>query len=471
MRSCIDDELAPRPEYPLTASNGMLDQRGTREVLPELNDLQFIRKGKNAVPPLPTDGFESCFSALGGRACRRSEPTASNAEPMRWMLLFPSFAAVMLGVVLAGDAALPFRFGLFAPGPLDAITDVPGVRVSNLTKIEGSDVRTGATAVLPNADPWNHKVSAAFFAFNGNGELTGTHWIEEAGYLEEPVVLTDTLDVGRAADGVVSWVIDHHPAVGRGDDVPLPVVAECDDGFLNDIQARAVTASDVVRLLDAAAPGDFARGSVGAGTAMNAFGFRAGIGSASRVLPGDAGGYRVGVLVNDNTSSSRRQLTIVGVPVGERLAHEYRPVVPKKVSLKGRLGSGSIIIVVATDAPLDSRQLRALALRASMGMARTGLTSSVGSGDLIVAFSTTHVFERVADFTIEPPKVPIVEDEDALNGLYAATAEATQAAIYDALFEAKTMTGRNGATVYALPVDRVMEMLRAANAIEPTSAR
>ncbi len=266
MRSCIDDELARRPEYPLTASNGMLDQRGTREVLPELNDLQFIRKGKNAVPPLPTDGFESCFPALGGRACRRSEPTASNAEPMRWMLLFPSFAAVMLGVVLAGDAALPFHFGLFAPGPLDAITDVPGVRVSNLTKIEGSDVRTGATAVLPNADPWNHKVSAAFFAFNGNGELTGTHWIEEAGYLEEPVVLTDTLDVGRAADGVVSWVIDHHPAVGRGDDVPLPVVAECDDGFLNDIQARAVTASDVVRLLDAAAPGDFARGSVGAGT-------------------------------------------------------------------------------------------------------------------------------------------------------------------------------------------------------------
>ncbi len=189
------------------------------------------------------------------------------------------------------------------------------------------------------------------------------------------------------------------------------------------------------------------------------------------MLPGDAGGYRVGVLVNDNTSSSRRQLTIVGVPVGERLANEYRPVVPKKVSLKGRLGSGSIIIVVATDAPLDSRQLRALALRASMGMARTGLTSSVGSGDLIVAFSTTHVFERVADFTVEPPKVPIVEDEDALDGLYAATAEATQAAIYDALFEAKTMTGRNGATVYALPVDRVMEMLRAANAIEPTSAR
>ena len=199
---------------------------------------------------------------------------------------------------------------------------------------------------------------------------------------------------------------------------------------------------------------------------MNAFGFRAGIGSASRVLPSDAGGYRVGVLVNDNTGSSRRQLTVVGVPVGERLKNEYRPVFPKRVSLKGRLGSGSIIIVIATDAPLDSRQLRALALRAAMGMARTGLTSSVGSGDLIVAFSTSRVFERVADFTVTAPKDPILEDDDALDALYTATAEATQAAIYDALFEAKTMTGRNGVTVYALPVDRVLQMLREARAID-----
>ncbi len=340
-----------------------------------------------------------------------------------------------------------------------------GVRVAHVTKIEGTDIRTGATAILPNANPWDHKVSAAFFAFNGNGEMTGTHWITEAGYLEEPVVLTDTLDVGRAADGVVSWVIEHHPAVGRGDDVPLPVVAECDDALLNDIQARAVTPSDVVALLDAAEPGQFARGSVGAGTGMNAFGFRAGIGSGSRVLPSDNGGYRVGVLVNDNTGSSRRQLTILGVPVGERLRHEYLPVFPKRAALKGRLASGSIIVVIATDAPLDGRQLRAVALRAAMGMARTGLTSSVGSGDLIVAFSTSRVFERVANFTVEAPKQPILEDDDALDALYSATAEATQAAIYDALFEAKTMSGRNGTTVYALPVDRVLQMLREAGAI------
>lgn len=370
-----------------------------------------------------------------------------------------------LALPAPASAVLPFHFGFFPSGPMDGITDVAGVRVSHVTKIEGQGIRTGATAVLPDADPWNRKVAAAFLAFNGNGELTGTHWIEESGYLEEPIVLTDTLDVGRAADGVVSWVIEHHPAVGRGDDVPLPVVGECDDGFLNDIQARAVTADDVVRLLDSAAPGQFARGSVGAGTSMNAFGFRAGIGSASRILPSQLGGYRVGVLVNDNTGSGRQLLNIVGVPVGERLKDQLRPVVPKGVSLKGRLGYGSIIIVVATDAPLDSRQLHALALRASMGMARVGLTSFVGSGDLIVAFSTSHVFQRTADFTVASPTGAILEDDDAIDALYTATAEATQASIYDALFESKTATGRRGATVYGLPVDRVLQMLRGAGAI------
>jgi D-aminopeptidase len=362
-------------------------------------------------------------------------------------------------------AALPFHFGLYPPGPLDGITDVAGVRVGHLTKIEGTAIRTGATAVLPNDDPWDRKVAAAFFAFNGNGEMTGTHWIEEAGYLEEPVVLTDTLDVGRAADGVVSWMIEHHPAVGRGDDVPLPVVAECDDGLLNDIQARAVLPSDVVTLLDGARPGQFARGTVGAGTGMNAFGFKAGIGSSSRVLPQSLGGYTVGVLVNDNTGSDRRLLNVLGVPVGTKLRDELRPVIPHDVSLRGRLGSGSIIVVIATDAPLDSRQLRALTLRAAMGMGRVGLTSYLGSGDLIVAFSTSHVFVRTADFTVSSPTTPILEDEDTLNGIYGATVEATQGAIYDALFEAHTLTGRNGATVYAMPVDRVMQMLRLAGAI------
>jgi D-aminopeptidase len=367
-------------------------------------------------------------------------------------------------------AVLPFHFGFFPSGPLDAITDVAGVRVGNLTRVQGQDVRTGATAILPNTDPWNHKVAAASLSFNGNGEMTGTHWIDASGYLEEPIVLTDTLDIGRADDGVVDWMIEHHPQVGNTDDVPLPVVAECDDQLLNDIQRRVVGPQDVRALLDAAAPGQFARGSVGAGTGMRAFGFKAGIGSASRVLPASLGGYTVGVLVNDNTGSSRRALTIAGVPVGERLKNDYTMVYPKHLSaadMHGRMTSGSIIIVVATNAPIDSRELHALLLRAGLGMGRTGLTSDVGSGDLFVGFSTSEVFERTGNFEIEAPAQKIVVDEEILNALYSATAEATQAAIYDALFEAATMTGRGGATVYGLPIDRTLQMLREAHAIAP----
>jgi D-aminopeptidase len=358
-------------------------------------------------------------------------------------------------------AVLPFHFGLFPSGPHDGITDVAGVRVAHLTKIEGASIRTGATAILPNADPWNFKVSAAAAAFNGNGEMTGTHWIDESGYLEEPIVLTDTLDVGRASDGVVSWMMARYPHIGVSDDVPLPVVAECDDQTLNDIRARAVSAADVVHLLDATATGQFARGSVGAGTGMKAFGFKAGIGSASRVLPAALGGYTVGVLVNDNTGSSRRQLSIDGVPVGERLKDELKPVFPEHVSLHGRMASGSIVVIVATDAPLDARQLHAIALRAALGMGRTGLTSDLGSGDLFLAFSTSRVYRRNADFDIAAPSTATLENQDSIDALYQATAEATQAAIYDALFEAKTMTGRGGVTFYGLPTARVLDMLAA----------
>lgn len=368
---------------------------------------------------------------------------------------------------LAVLATLPFHFGAFPSGALDGITDVPGVRVAHVTRVEGENVRTGATGVFANADPWNKKVSAAAVAFNGNGEMTGSAWINTSGYLEVPIVLTDTLDVGRADDGVIDWMIAHYPQVGRNDDVPLPVVAECDDQLLNDIQRRTVQAADVREMLENAKTGQFARGSVGAGTGMRAFGFKAGIGSASRVLPPKLGGYHVGVLVNDNTGSSRDALTIVGVPVGEKLKDEYRTVFPQRVSetsLHGRMESGSIVILVATDAPLDSRQLRAIALRAGLGMGRTGLTSDVGSGDLFLAFSTGYTFIRDGNFNVQSPVGRIVEDDATLNALYRATAEATQAAIYDALFESKTMTGQ-GATVYGLPDDRVLDMLRSAGAI------
>jgi len=374
--------------------------------------------------------------------------------------LFAVFCLLLLAAGSQAWAAIPFRFGFYQPGRLDGITDVPGVMVANLTKVEGSSIRTGATAILPNPDPWSHKVSAAAVTFNGNGEMTGTHWVNESGYLEEPIVLTDTLDVGRADDGVVSWQIQRHPQIGITDDVPLPVVAECDDQLLNDIQSRAVSAGDTASLLDSARTGQFARGSVGAGTGMKAFGFKAGIGSASRVLPKELGGYTVGVLVNDNTGSTREQLTIDGVHVGEKLRNEYRIKFPQKVALHGRMASGSIIIVVATNAPLDSRQLHALALRAGLGMGRTGLTSDVGSGDLFIAFSTGFVFNRTGNFQIQAPRNSFIENDATLDALYQATAEASEAAIYDALFNAKTMVGRNGITVYGLPVPRVLQMLR-----------
>jgi len=296
----------------------------------------------------------------------------------------------------------------------------------------------------------------------------GSQWVNEAGYLETPIVLTDTLDIGRADDGTISWMMQKYPQIGKTDDVPLPVVVECDDQILNDIRGRHVSADDIAGLLDRTQPGQFARGSVGAGTGMRAFGFKAGIGSASRVIPKKLGGYTVGVLVNDNTSSMRELLTIGGVHVGEALKNEYLPVYPKRAGFeppfRGRQSDGSIAVIVATDAPLDNRQLHAVAKRIELGMARVGLTSTVGSGDLFLAFSTGYVYNRDADFNIMPPQGKLSEDEEMLNARYLATVEATEHAIYDALFSARTMTGRNGVTVYGLPGDRVEEMLRTATA-------
>ncbi|MFN2528927.1 MAG: P1 family peptidase [Candidatus Baltobacteraceae bacterium] len=373
-------------------------------------------------------------------------------------------ALFFLCCLSASASPTGMHFGEFPSGPLDGITDVPGVRVAHLTKIEGSDVRTGATAILPNADPWNNKVSAAAEPYNGNGEMTGTHWVNEAGYLESPVVLTDTLDIGRADDGAISWMMKRYPQIGLHDDVPLPVVAECDDQMLNDIRGRHVSAGDVVSLIGRAKTGQFARGSVGAGTGMRAFGFKAGIGSASRVIPKELGGYTVGSLVNDNTGASRQSLMIDGVHVGRALKNEFLPQYPKRtggiVRMHGRQTDGSIIVIIATDAPLDSRQLHAVTKRVELGMGRVGLTSPIGSGDLFLAFSTTFVYKRDQHLTIHAPARQFVEDEDTLNAIYAATIEATENAIYDALFSARTMTGRGGVTVYGLPVDRVTEMLR-----------
>jgi D-aminopeptidase len=373
-------------------------------------------------------------------------------------------ALIVLGVQSAPvRAKSPVIVGTYPSGPVDGITDVPGVRVGNLTKNEGSGpripgkgpVHTGATAILPNDDPWKKRVAAAVFDLNGNGEMTGAHWVEQSGFLETPIVLTDTLGVGRADDGVISWMIEKHPEIGVDDDVPLPLVAECDDQYLNDIQGRHVSARDVMTLLDAAGPGDFARGSVGAGTGMLAFRVKAGIGSASRVLPKNLGGYTVGVLVNANIGSQPFETLIVnGVHVGAKLTTEVNQRRSRRTT--GRAADGSIIIVIATDAPLDPLRLRDVAKRATFGLALTGSTSRVSSGDLFVAFSTTRVTLRDG-VTVGPPPVT---DGDRIDALYQAVSDATQSAIYDAIFSATPVVGPDGRAVDALPFAKVAPYLQ-----------
>jgi D-aminopeptidase len=385
-------------------------------------------------------------------------------SPQLWSVIGCLVALTMSPTSTAHAQTAPQ--GFYRPGPFNGITDVAGVRVAHITKIAGNGalrpgigpMRTGATVILPNDDIWKKRVSAAIYTLNGNGELTGSHWVEESGFLEVPIVLTDTLDVGRADDGVVDWMIEHHSGIGTSDDVPLPVVGECDDQLLNDIQGRHVSANDIVAALNRARTGQFERGSVGAGTGMILFGFKGGIGSASRVLDASRGGYAIGVLVNANNGSQpRHDLVIDGVSVGRKLEHELLPSFPGHRSAQAipKTPDGSIIVVVATNAPLEARQLREVAQRAVLGLGRTGLTSNTSSGDFVIAFSTTRLVPRDGR-----RPTPTLETDDArLDTLFEATAEATQAAVYNALFSARTMTGAGDATIYGLPVDRVHRML------------
>jgi len=352
--------------------------------------------------------------------------------------------------------ALGIHIGRLQPGKYDAITDVAGVRVGQVTHVSGSGklvpgvgpVRTGVTAVMPRTDVWHRKVFAAAWALNGNGEMTGTTWINEAGWMEVPVLLTDTLSVGRVDDGVVSWYLKQYPGVGIDDDVPLPVVAECDDAFLNDQQGRHNTAADAVAALDAAVGGQVAQGGVGAGTGMVSFEFKGGIGTASRVLTERDGGYTTGVLVNTNTGR-RAELTVDGAPVGANI-QDLQLREPKA-------GDGSVIIVIATDAPLLHDQLERLAKRAALGLARTGATARTGSGDLIIAFSTANVVPHYPDART---MTVTVLDQYHINSLFDATEDATEEAVINALLAGQTTVGRDGNTVYGLPHDRLLQILR-----------
>jgi len=355
--------------------------------------------------------------------------------------------------------ALGIVVGSYPPGPLNAITDVAGVTVGQTTLISGDGplkpglgpIRTGVTVVIPRDDVWHKKVPAGSFVLNGTGEMTGLAWISESGFLEYPIALTNTLNVPRVANGVMSWMIARYPEIGITDDTLTPVVAECDDGRLNDIQGRHVAEADVVKALDSASAGVVQEGTVGAGTGMVSYGFKGGIGTSSRRLPETEGGYTIGVLVNAN-HGRRPELVVSGVPVGRR----YDTVPPVAQALSSGQSEGSIIIIIATDAPLDGRQLTRLAKRAALGLARTGSTARHGSGDFMLAFSTANVIPHYPkEATFQQTHLA----DTHLNPLITATVEATEEAILNALTMATTMVGRDGHRVEAISLTKLRAIL------------
>jgi len=358
----------------------------------------------------------------------------------------PAIRARALGIPFDGS-----------PGKLNAITDVAGVEVGFTTLISGEGklevgkgpVRTGVTAVVPRGhDSLNDPVYAGTFSLNGNGEMTGTAWVEESGFLEGPVVITNTHSVGVARDAVIAWRLAHGAADKTGYWWSLPVVAETWDGWLNDINGFHVKPEDVAHALDTAKSGPVAEGSVGGGTGMICYEFKGGTGTASRVLGKKEGGYTIGVLVQANCGR-RQQLTIAGVPIGKEIPGA---VYPKD--------TGSIIIVVATDAPLLPDQLKRVARRASLGLARTGSVSGNGSGDLFIAFSTANPGAANPE---KPTQTIQTVPNDRLDPLFEATVQAVEEAIVNALVHNQDMTGSDGHRVEALPHDRVRELLKKYN--------
>ena len=341
--------------------------------------------------------------------------------------------------------------GTLEPGPLNAITDVEGVRVGHATVRLGDSIHTGVTAILPPGERWyQERVPAAVVVGNGFGKLVGVTQIEELGELETPVLLTCTLCVWRAADAMVDWLL-RRPGMENVGSIN-PVVGETNDGGLNAIRSRPITRDHVVAALEGARGGPVDEGAVGAGTGTRALGFKGGVGTSSRVLAENDGGFTVGVLVQTNYGGS---LSILGVPVGRELTAG---------GAGDDAGDGSIMIVVATDAPLDSRNLERLARRALIGLARTGSVMSNGSGDYVIAFSTAESVRRVGagPFTVQQL------GNGAMSDLFTAVADATEEAIYNSLFRAVTVHAR-GSTAEALPVERVLEILERRGALVPAT--
>lgn len=355
---------------------------------------------------------------------------------------------------------LGLKIGVLARGPLNAITDVEGVEVGQTTIIRGDDIRTGVTAILPHSgNLFREKVPAGIFVGNGFGKLAGSTQVEEMGDIETPILLTNTLSVPQVADAMIQYML----ALPENRDVLSinPVVGETNDGYLNDIRGRHIAPEDVFSAIRNAKGGPVDEGAVGAGAGTVAFGWKGGIGTSSRRLPPSLGGYTVGVLVQSNFGGV---LTIAGAPVGKELGQYYlRKEIEQQGNSKDK-ADGSCMMIVASDAPLDARNLKRLAARAWLGMARTGSSASNGSGDYAIAFSTAsqvriHTSDKSLTRHIE------VLTNDAMSPLFEAVIESTEEAVYNSMLRATTVSG-NGHTVQALPIDKTVAILKAHHAIQ-----
>jgi len=351
--------------------------------------------------------------------------------------------------------------GVLPPGPLNAITDVAGVTVGHTTLVQADNIRTGVTAILPHrGNLFREKVPGAVFIGNAFGKLAGSTQVNELGEIETPIMLTSTLNVPRVADATIDYML----ALAGNENVQSinPLIGETNDGYLNDIRGRHVGKDEVFAALKNAQGGAVPEGAVGAGTGTVAFGFKGGIGTSSRKLPASLGGYTVGVLVQTNFGGI---LTINGTPVGRELGRYYLKDELEKTGATGPANNpnGSIMIVIATDAPLDHRNLQRLAARAMLGLARTGAAGSNGSGDYAIAFSSAESV-RIRPANNRNPVSTLVLSNEGMSPLFLAVIEATEEAIYNSLFRATTTTGR-GHTVEALPIDRTLEILRKYHAV------
>lgn len=419
--------------------------------------------------------LELCGRRSSGLSfARRCNPPANTDPQLNSMTkTFPTTLAFLLALTFMQQPLSPsprprardvgIVVGILPPGKNNAITDVEGVSVGHATLVKGDNIRTGVTAVLPHdGNLFQEKVPAAIHVGNGFGKLMGSTQVNELGEIETPILLTGTLNVPRVADALLDWML----ALPGNEQVRSinPVVGETNDGFLNDIRGRHVGREEVFAALKSAKDGEVAEGSIGAGTGTVAFGFKGGIGTASRLLPQTLGGYAVGVLVQSNFGGV---LTINGAPVGRELGKYYL-----KEQLEGRRigqsqsgfgelktdkADGSIIMVVATDAPLGHRNLKRLAERAMLGLARTGSPSTNGSGDYVIAFSTAKQNRIRAGEALRNTQTL---GNDAMSPLFEAVVEATEEAIYNSLLRAISITGRDGNRVEALPLEKTVEILK-----------